>query len=49
MIDRHYGHFARDSREYAIALLDTLSAAAVDVQAGARRRLGQPKRRFSRG
>jgi hypothetical protein len=44
MIDRRYGHLARDSREHAIALLDTLNAAAVDVrgrsvdvQGGARR------------
>ena len=27
MIDRHYGHLARDGREHAIRLLDTLSAA----------------------
>jgi integrase len=26
MIDRHYGHFARDGREHAIRLLDELSA-----------------------
>jgi len=26
MIDRHYGHLARDGREYAIRLLDELSA-----------------------
>jgi len=25
MIDRHYGHLARDSREHAIALLDALT------------------------
>jgi hypothetical protein len=33
-IDRHYGHLARDGREHAIRLLDSLDAAAVD--AGAR-------------
>jgi hypothetical protein len=26
MIDRHYGHLARDGREHAIRLLDDLSA-----------------------
>jgi hypothetical protein len=26
MIDRHYGHLARDEREHAIRLLDELSA-----------------------
>ena len=26
MIDRHYGHLARDGREYAIKLLDALYA-----------------------
>jgi integrase len=32
MIDRHYGHLARDGREHAIRLLDTLHAGAVDVR-----------------
>jgi integrase len=31
MIDRHYGHLARDGREHAIRLLDSCSADAVDV------------------
>jgi hypothetical protein len=31
MIDRHYGHLARDGREHAIRLLDTLNLTAVDV------------------
>jgi hypothetical protein len=37
MIDRHYGHLARDGREHAIKLLDTFGGAdpanvhAVDV------------------
>jgi hypothetical protein len=31
MIDRHYGHLARDGREHAIRLLDDLSALAVDA------------------
>ncbi|HEX5584727.1 hypothetical protein [Gaiella sp.] len=32
MIDRHYGHLARDGREHAIRLLDTYRAAeSVDV------------------
>jgi hypothetical protein len=26
MIERHYGHLARDGREHAIQLLDTLNA-----------------------
>ena len=34
MIDRHYGHLARDGREHAIRLLDSYRAAeAVDVHA----------------
>jgi hypothetical protein len=28
MIDRHYGHLAKDGRQYAINLLDTFTAAA---------------------
>jgi len=31
MIDRHYGHRARDGREHAIRLLDTLNVSAVDA------------------
>ena len=31
MIDRHYGNLARDGREHAIRLLDTLNLTAVDV------------------
>jgi integrase len=31
MIDRHYGHLARDGREHAIKLLDTLHGGAVDT------------------
>ena len=31
MIDRHYGHLARDGREHAIRLLDDLNAVAVDA------------------
>ncbi|HET6869149.1 MAG TPA: site-specific integrase [Solirubrobacteraceae bacterium] len=31
MIDRHYGHLARDGREHSIQLLDQLNAAAVDA------------------
>ncbi len=35
MIDRHYGHLARDGREHAIRLLDTYTAPAepLDVHA----------------
>jgi len=32
MIDRHYGHLARDGREHAIRLLDILNAPSVDVR-----------------
>lgn len=50
MIDRHYGHLARDGREHAIRLLDDLNALAVDVggrpvdaEKRAHRRTGQRK------
>ena len=34
MIDRHYGHLARDGREHAIKLLDTYrTAEPLDVHA----------------
>jgi integrase len=33
MIDRHYGHLARDGREHAIRLLDVFTAAESDVHA----------------
>jgi len=34
MIDRHYGHLARDGREHAITLLDAFTGSAtVDVHA----------------
>ena len=37
MIDRHYGHLARDGREHAIRLLDELSAGRTStVDAGGR-------------
>jgi hypothetical protein len=37
MIDRHYGHLARDGREHAIKLLDALNASEFDpVDAGGR-------------
>jgi hypothetical protein len=32
MIDRQYGHLARDGGEHAIRLLDELNAPAVDVR-----------------
>jgi hypothetical protein len=45
MIDRHYGHLARDGREHAAALLDALagaeSAAAAWTFGG--RRDGKPE------
>ena len=42
MIDRHYGHLARDGREHAIQLLDTLNAPWTLVDAG-----WTPKRKAS--
>jgi integrase len=55
MIDRHYGHLARDGREHAIRLLDELNAPAVDVggrpvdaKKRVRRRTGQRNRPLSR-
>ena len=55
MIDRHYGHLARDGREHAIRLLDDLNAPAVDVggrpvdtEKRGRRRTRQPNRPLSR-
>jgi integrase len=33
MIDRHYGHLARDGREHAIRLLDLFTGAKLDVHA----------------
>jgi integrase len=55
MIDRHYGHLARDGREHAIRVLDDLNAPAVDVRGRpvdtekrGRRRNGQRNRLLSR-
>ncbi len=55
MIDRHYGHLARDGREHAIRLLDDLNAPAVDVggrpvdtEKRRRRQTGPQKRPLSR-
>jgi hypothetical protein len=36
MIDRHYGHLARDGREHAAALLDALAADAAWTLGGRR-------------
>ena len=33
MIDRHYGHLARDGREHAIRLLDQFTGGGPDVHA----------------
>ena len=46
MIDRHYGHLARDGREHAVALLDSLAAdetawTPVDVERKAAKPLRQ--------
>jgi hypothetical protein len=55
MIDRHYGHLARDGREHAIRLLDDRNAPAVavrgrpvDTEKRGRRRNGQRNRLLSR-
>ena len=46
-IDRHYGHLARDGREHAAALLDSLAAeeAAAAAWTFGGRRVGQPETR----
>ena len=44
MIDRHYGHLARDGREHAIRLLDDLNAPAVDVRGRAVDAGSRPRR-----
>ncbi len=51
MIDRHYGHLARDGRDHAIRLLDDLNAAAVDTggrSVGAETRSSRPSRQRNR-
>jgi len=58
MIDRHYGHLARDGREHAITLLDAHNSPKraqrpprgrrVDVDEALRRRLRQQKQPLSR-
>jgi integrase len=55
MIDRHYGHLARDGREHAIRLLDQLDTPAVDARGRsvdaakrARRRNGRRQNALSR-
>ena len=47
MIDRHYGHLARDGREHAVALLDSLAAEETAWTPGGRRN-GRPQTRSSR-
>jgi len=44
MIDRHYGHLARDGREHAIRLLDSLNGTAVDVGGTPKIRESRPRR-----
>ena len=46
MIDRHYGHLARDGREHAVALLDSLAADETAWTSGGRRN-GGPQTRSS--
>jgi hypothetical protein len=45
MIDRHYGHLARDGGEHAIRLLDELNTPAVDVRGRAVDALQRARRR----
>jgi integrase len=45
MIDRHYGHLARDGRDHAVALLDAYARAAAWTSGGRRRRTRKPARR----
>jgi hypothetical protein len=42
MIDHHYGHLARDSRELAVSLLDALSRSTERWTLGGRRN-GEPQ------
>jgi hypothetical protein len=42
MIDRHYGHLARDGREHAIKLLDELNAPELDPWTLGGHRKSQP-------
>jgi len=45
MIDRHYGHLARDGREHAVALLDAFAReTAAWTPGGRRNRQGKPAR-----
>ena len=46
MIDRHYGHLARDGRDHAVALLDAYARdSAVWTSSGRRCRTRKPARR----
>jgi integrase len=46
MIDRHYGHLARDGRDHAVALLDAYARdSAAWTSSGRRRRTRKPARR----
>lgn len=46
MIDRHYGHLARDGRDHAVALLDAYARdSAAWTSGGRRRRTRKPARR----
>ncbi|HEV2711851.1 MAG TPA: hypothetical protein VGU26_02050 [Gaiellaceae bacterium] len=44
MIDHHYGHLARDGREHAVALLDSLAGDDTAWTSGGRRN-GRPQTR----
>ncbi len=46
MIDRHYGHLARDGREHAIKLLDALNAPEFDPWTLGGRRKHRPASRL---
>jgi len=45
MIDKHYGHLARDGREHAVALLDTYARDSAAWTRSGRRNTGNPLRR----
>jgi hypothetical protein len=49
MIDRHYGHLARDGREHAIKLLDALNAPEFDPWTLGGRRQESPQNRLATG
>jgi hypothetical protein len=45
MIDKHYGHLARDGRDHAVDLLDAYARGSAAWTSGGRRRPRKPPRR----